>query len=193
MLVVLFFGEQQLAQQPTAGMNDPGVLFPKRQQVQDLREIALRLDVIDGSAYLMSGLRIEFNSTGILKRIGHYPFSDGWDGDCGLLGKKIELSGDMRQRGSIEKLAAARKLNNAYRLKGILPDGPFRERDVKCILVADEDGIVAGAGVVKRGNLDDDPTYFVALAPDNLNTYRVFVRYEGGETVQLRDATSHPR
>ena len=54
--------------------------------LQELREIALQLGLTDGTPYLQG---LDLSVTRLLEDIGHHPFVDGWDLDCGLLGAQL--------------------------------------------------------------------------------------------------------
>jgi hypothetical protein len=146
---------------------------------QELREIALHLDLADGTRYLAG---YETTVTDLLEAIGHQPFVDGWDLDCGLLGEQLDATSvAVPNAGEVVSARHLLLLGDAVEITGRVTDeGPH----VRCVVVTDDEGLVIGAGAldvdgVAGTGADSDRSGFVAIAPPGEDLYRVHAVVEG--------------
>jgi hypothetical protein len=132
-----------------------------------------------------------------LEELGHYPFSADYDADCGRTGRSVE------PEATVNELDGARGSNDGF----ITPYNDASVRfegwvgipgeSVKCVLVADEDLTVVGAGVYGLSRPDlvtagGSPisTYdvgFVAVALAGEDEYQLVVETHSGRLVRLPD------
>lgn len=107
--------------------------------MQNELAIAIRLDTNEGWTY---GSDDTPNS--LLRALGHYPFVDSFDGDCGLLGSTIDTD-DVRVDGN--DVGALDGFLPAMNDKSLRMNGWFESPvgEVECIVFADENGLVVGA------------------------------------------------
>ena len=151
---------------------------------QELREIALRLDLADGTTYVAgfpewAALATNFGDR--LINLGHHPFVDGWDLDCGLIDEGTLPSPSPAGEVVGVVLDAQRLVNlrGAIELTGEISS----PRPLRCVVVADEQNRVIGAATLRSG---DDPstdaTSFTALARPGATTYRVFAIFRDSPT-----------
>jgi hypothetical protein len=155
---------------------------------QELREVALHLDLVDGTPYL-SGLAITV--TDLLVDIGHYPFVDGWDLDCGLLDQPIDANAH-DSGPPIGEIVSSRQLTTlrgAVEVTGRISS----DRPIRCIVLADGDGLVIGAaalGVDDVTGVGDGSTGFIALGRPGADVYRAYVVFDDNSTPVLVDEIS---
>lgn len=157
---------------------------------QELREIAMRLDVIDGTPYLMGhgGLMV----TEVMRANAHYPFVDDWGLDCGLLGEELDResalgapSGGVLVSGERVSGRRAAGLPRAVRLNGYLTT----ERPARCVVIANEEGVVVGVASL-RPPADADrsstsATWFEAWAKRGEDLYRAYAVYGHADPLPL--------
>lgn len=109
--------------------------------LQDEYAIAMRLDVDENWVY--GGSR--HIPSGFLESLGHYPFNDSFDGDCGWFGRTVAddqvRDVDHRDAGALDAFAAQYNAQS-LRLKGWFDT---TAGDVRCILFADDRDVVVGA------------------------------------------------
>lgn len=159
---------------------------------QLLREISLRAGLYtDGSPYLVGPLVTEGIEPvdAILHSTSHYPFVDGWDLDCGLLGQPVPGVGDASP--STLPVTAKRTiwLHNTTEITGTLDvDGPIR-----CILVVGPDDVAIGAGIEVTPDpaerTPDGTRTFHGLAAADAGPFRVYALPSGdGEPVLIGTA-----
>jgi len=150
---------------------------------QFLREIALRSGAYpDGSPYLAGALVNKGLGPidGILRSTSHYPYVDGWDLDCGLLGKEVPgIGDDPGPADAPAKVKPSALLRDTVEISGRAGiDDPIR-----CIVVVGPDDVAVGAGTV----LTPDPAAptadgagaFTALATADAGPFRVYAIPEG--------------
>jgi hypothetical protein len=137
---------------------------------QELREVALHMRVVDGTPYLSPylGLPTPEGTEARMIAMGHHPFVDDWDLDCGLLGRQLEVGvpagndGD----GALRSMDEPSHVTDVVQLMGRAPS----DRTVRCLLVIDGDDTVIGAATVGTG---PNGNGFRALAHRQEGTYRV--------------------
>ncbi|NLD75451.1 MAG: hypothetical protein GX643_02170 [Acidimicrobiales bacterium] len=157
---------------------------------QDELADALRLDVAGGVPQLLVGRFPELSDR--LRLMDHYPFSDDYRADCGLLGTKLDhdasRSSDRAVAGEISGTGPHPTYTRALRLQGHL-NRPSSQ--VACIIVTDESGSVVGVGrptstdETDPGSADPDTTAFEALAPMTADEVEIWVRYRGADDLHL--------
>jgi len=155
---------------------------------QALGEIALQLDVVDGSVGYLEGFTDNtrpFDSTRRLEAVGHYPFVEGWDLDCGLLGQTLRATVTERRGGELHKVAPERGLESVNRIRGILPGENSVNEAIRCVVIVDPAGLVVGAGTPQRDG--ERGWVFIGLAHAIKGKYRMFVFDEGNEPILLSD------
>ena len=149
----------------------------ERVSEQELREIALHLDIADGTRYLAG---YETSVTDLLVGIGHQPFVDGWDLDCGLFGEVPEVSG--APTPPVGEVVSARHLlllDDAVEITGRVDE----DQPIRCVVVIDQQGEVIGAAtldvdrVPSAGELERG---FVAIARPGAEVYGVYAVLEDG-------------
>jgi hypothetical protein len=147
-----------------------------RRQVheQQLREVALRLDLADGTTRLAGS---KTSVTDLLRANHQHPFVDGWDLDCGLLGERLDLAVTVPMAPTAGTVTDARVVERAVELTGRL-EHPDRTR---CVVVADHDGTVIGAGTIGYASGSTVADGFVVLAPTDAEAYRVVAVDDDGE------------
>lgn len=115
---------------------------------QEVAAVAARLGVA-GDGYLRG---YEPGSGALLQTLGSYPFSTGFDTDCGLLGQNVEgrLTSDVSVvDGTIDDLAVAPN-EKAVNVSGwVYSDSP-----VECVIFIDAEGTVIGAATQGLERLD---------------------------------------
>ena len=153
---------------------------------QELKEIALHLDVVDGEiGYLedFTNNKKPFSTTRAMELSGHYPFVDNWNRDCGLLGEVLPEFASPRKGGRLCKVAPAKGLSAVNRIAGIMPDATqFAPGSaMNCIVIADANNKVIGAGTVQSTWDGKRTSRFFALAHDSVGEYRAYV-FDGSAT-----------
>lgn len=142
---------------------------------------AYRLDLVEGRTDVFGNPFPAISSR--LAALGHYPFSDRYDDDCGLLGERLDL-GQMEVVGNdaIESVAVDR---GAVRLIATVPES--RVAEVDCVLVADQDGHVVGIGTVDVALSSGDVVTGLAnaIAPPGSMSYTVVLVTDAGDQVLL--------
>lgn len=153
--------------------------------------IAMRLGLSEGYPFFWGAEQnIDFFRT-----IGHYPFTDDFDADCGMAGefvdgnriREVEIAG-AETRGFVDGFLSS------YNERSVRIGGWFgsTEGSVRCILVTNQSLEVIGAGAygierpdlvmaggVPGGNYDAG---FVGVAADGAEQYRVFALLDGDST-----------
>ncbi len=115
-------------------------------QLQDELAVAIRMDVADNWSYYDRASTPEF-----LKTIGHYPFSDAFDLDCGWLNRRIDTANaTVDTRGQLDSF------NRTLNEKSLRVGGWYSPDDgsVDCIIIADDTGLVVGAAAYGGERLD---------------------------------------
>jgi len=161
---------------------------------QALGEIALHLDVVDGSVGYLEGFTDNtkpFDSTHRLEAVGHYPFVEGWDLDCGLLGQTLRATATQRRGGELHKVAPERGLESVNRIRGILPGENSVNGAIRCVVVVDPADLVVGAGTSQQEG--EKGWVFIGLAHAISGKYRMFVFDEGSEPILLSDLSVNDR
>lgn len=154
---------------------------------QQLKEIALRLDVVDGSVGYLEGFTNNtrpFDSTRRLEIAGHYPFVEDWALDCGLLHTTLPASPAPRMGGKLRKVAPEKGLDSVTRISGIIPGEAIIEGNIRCVVVTDPRGLVIGVGAL-RPKSDDARQRFTALAYSSEAGYMVYFFDDGVGPVLL--------
>jgi hypothetical protein len=155
---------------------------------QDELAIALRLGLSENYPFFWGASRYEE----FYERIGHYPFTDDFTADCGLLGSRLDrgrvAEPDGESRGHIDGFQPA------YNDESVRIAGWFGSESgsVRCIVVTDQSLTVVGAGAygIERGDLvmaggapgGNFKAGFVAVAPEGAQRYRVFALLDGDST-----------
>lgn len=155
---------------------------------QELKEIALRLEVVDGSVGYLEGFSNntrQFEATRPLKIVGHYPFVENWNLDCGLLGKKLQKFPTNRTGGEIRNVSPEKGLNSVSRIGGIIPNEALVEGSIHCIVVTDSNRLVVGVGTPRPKDQGRSRQHFSALAHGVGVGYEVFVFDDGKEPILL--------
>jgi hypothetical protein len=161
---------------------------------QALGEIALQLDVVDGSVGYLEGFTDNtkpFDSTRRLEAVGHYPFVEGWDLDCGLLGQTLETTTLHRRGGELTKVVPERGLESVKRIRAILPGENAVKGAIRCVVVIDPAGRVVGAGTSRRDV--ERGWVFIGIAHAINGKYRMLVFDEGSEPILLSDPSVNNR
>lgn len=163
---------------------------------QELREIALRLDATDGTAYLIGFFTATSTVTEVMRANAHHPFVEGWDLDCGLLDTQLDAAEGRpvrRGQGALTSGRPITALPGAVELSGHLT----MELDARCVVIANEDGVVVGAATIGAGAgahpVPASSTRFQALARRGEGAYRAFVVLEGSSDPLLLEGelTAH--
>jgi hypothetical protein len=151
--------------------------------VQELREVALHLDIVDDTPYLVGFYDVSV--TQLLIGLGHQPFVDSWDLDCGLIDEQLEpeVLAATEQAGEILSGQRLYLLERAPELTGIIRS----DRPIDCVVITDDDGRVVGAASVGVADVagtgsDTGATSFVAVARRGSEVYRAFVVFEDSPT-----------
>jgi hypothetical protein len=150
---------------------------------QELVEVALRLEMTDGTWYLTGPLGEPTSLTALMRATSHYPFVESWDLDCGLLGERIEEVRAADPRSSVGEVMAAAPvafLPSAVEISGRVT----AERSVRCVVIADGQDRVIGAATLAATHDAAPGTGFRALARRGSLVYRAYVIFE-------RDPTPH--
>jgi hypothetical protein len=153
---------------------------------QELAEIALRLEITDGTRYLIGPFDEPTMLTGVMKSTRHYPFVESWDMDCGLLGERIDGAGAARSSGSVGKVIAGEPvtyLPSAVEISGRIAT----ERSVRCVVITDGRDRVIGAATLAATNDSAPGTGFRALARRGSLVYRAYVIFDGDPVPHLLD------
>jgi hypothetical protein len=131
---------------------------------------AYRLDLVEGRTDAFGVPYPAISSR--LEALGHYPFSDRYDDDCGLLGDQLDI-GTMEVVGQGETRATWINRGVAVRLTATVPEP--RVAEVDCVVVADQDGRVVGIGELGVAALGGDvvPNLASAIAPPGSTSYAV--------------------
>jgi hypothetical protein len=149
---------------------------------QELKEIALQLDVVDGSVAYLEGFSNntkQFDSTQRLKIVGHYPFVEDWNLDCGFLGKKLQEFSTRRMGGEIRNVVSEKGLNFVSRIGGILPGEDIVKGSIHCILVTDTNSLVVGVGTPRPKDNGKSKQHFSALAHEIEGDHKVYIFDDG--------------
>jgi hypothetical protein len=158
---------------------------------QDELAVAMRLDIADGYPFFYGNSK----HIPMLRDVGHYPFSDDYDADCGLTGKTIDPDakiGDFdRAKANLDGFITPYN-KKSMRIQGwvVIPS-----ETVKCVLVVDDTSKVVGAGAygIKRPDLvqsggspnGDYDVGFRAVTPRGSDSYTVVVVTSDGQQVLL--------
>jgi hypothetical protein len=153
---------------------------------QDELAIAMRLGLSSGYTY---GPQDRF--VPLFRSIGHYPFSDDFDADCGMLDRTISRGAIRTPEGTTG--GNLDRLEPALNAQSVRMTGWFgsEDGDVRCILIADGSLRVIGAasyGYERPDLLMTSPTRefdlgFVGVAPAGASSYRAFAVVDGREGV----------
>lgn len=170
------FGAMALAATATGGAHTRDM--DRKVAAQELREVALHLGVADGTSYLAGA---DTSVTDLLREIGHHPFVEGWDLDCGLIDDRLEVAGDGPTAGQIVSSRHLLLLDDAVEITGRFPS----DLDARCVVVTDADGVVIGAGTLEALGVDGTgpgtgATGFRAVARPGSPLYRTYVVPDGG-------------
>ncbi len=142
---------------------------------------AYRLDLVEGRADVFGVPYPAISSR--LAALGHYPFSDRYDDDCGLLGDQLDLDRmEVVGQGGIGSFGIDR---GAVRLTATVPES--RVAEVDCVVVADQDGRVVGIGTVGVGGIGGPVVSDLAsaIAPTGSTSYTVVLVTDAGDQVLL--------
>jgi hypothetical protein len=142
---------------------------------------AYRLDLVEGRADVFGVPYPAISSR--LAALGHYPFSDRYDADCGLLGDQLDLDRmEVVGQGGIGSVGIDR---GAVRLTVTVPES--RVPEVDCVVVADQDGRVVGIGTVGVGGIGGPvvPDRASAIAPTGSTSYTVVLVTDAGDQLLL--------
>jgi hypothetical protein len=158
---------------------------------QDELAIAMRLGVSQNYPFFWGFDRYR----PLLESIGHYPFSDEFDADCGRLGESVD-PGDVRVSGDgvtghVDQFGPPYNAAEV-RIRGWVDS---TEGAVDCVLVVDGRNEVIGAGAygIERSDLvaaggtgsGNYDVGFVAVAPSGSSEYRVVVQLSEDTLVEL--------
>jgi hypothetical protein len=157
--------------------------FATERPDQELREVALRMEITDGTWYLIGPFGEPTTLTGVMRATSHYPFVESWDMDCGLLGERIDEAQAADSSGSVGKMVAGEPvmyLPSAVEISGRIA----AERSVRCVVIADGQDRVIGAATLAATHDAAPGTGFRALARRGSLVYRAYVIFE-------RDPTPH--
>jgi hypothetical protein len=154
---------------------------------QDELAIAMRMDVASGYQYAPSARHIP-----LFQSVDHYPYSSDFDGDCGMMGRRID-------RASVIPPSATSKGNldrfeTPYNPETVRMAGWFGSADgpTRCVLFTDESMRVVGAaatgyvrpdlatGGTPTGSFD---LGFYGVARDGADEYRAFAVVSGRDGV----------
>ncbi|MBK6511631.1 MAG: hypothetical protein IPG06_20815 [Haliea sp.] len=152
----------------------------------NFRAIALRLELVDDSLFMTDFSDKRFYSTKLLKDNNHYPFSDRWLGDCGLLGETMKEPADQQEVGQAGSGWRSRALRNTQVIRGVIPEDFLRQNSIKCIVVTDTAGKVVGVGQARAPTDEHKGSIFGALAPGGSKYYSVYVVSQKGDVVKLQ-------
>jgi len=150
---------------------------------QRLKEIALQLNVVDGSVGYLEGFTNNtkaFDSTRRLQKLGHYPFVEDWNLDCGFLGETMHEFSKLRRGGKIRSVGSEKGLNSVSRIGGIIPGEAIVSGSIRCIVVTDKSGLVVGFGTPRPKGESATKQHFTALAHGIKGDYKVYF-FDGGE------------
>lgn len=168
----------------TAGVEHADEMLESN-HLQELRAIAMRLDVIDGTPYLMG--YGELMVTEVMRANAQYPFVDDWDLDCGLLGEELDRESVLGAPSGGVLVSGKRDagLPRAVRLNGYLTT----ERPARCVVIANEEGVVVGVASL-RPPADADrssasKTWFEAWAKRGEDLYRAYAVYGHADPLPL--------
>ncbi|HEY6130459.1 MAG TPA: hypothetical protein VIV27_00495 [Halioglobus sp.] len=156
---------------------------------QELKEIALQLDAVDGSVGYMETLpssNKQFDSTRHLRLHGHYPFVNDWNLDCGLLGQRLSSLAPRRMGGKVDNVVPVKRLESVNRIGGIIPDPRMVNGTIRCILLTDSSGLVVGVGVPQQKPDGNKNRSFIALARRIEGDYKVVFFDDGPEPILAR-------
>ena len=149
---------------------------------QELRELALHLDIADGTPYLAG---YNTSVTELLVGIDHQPFVDGWDLDCGLIDERLasERIDSSEPAGELVSARSLALLGGAAEITGRLP----ADRPARCVVVTDEANLVIGAATVGVDGVEGTgdgtgATGFVAIARPGAREYRAYAIFEDDPT-----------
>ena len=150
-------------------------------ELQDMREIALRLGLADNSSYLVGGWAKIGDLTPRLVKMGHYPFTDAWNRDCGLIDTQLAARDDEPTIGG-----GIRTIRKMLLLPGGLEiKGDFRyDGEVRCVVVTDGERHVLGVAIPGPADPDDRDSghhRFHGIAR-RATAYRAFVVAAGNDT-----------
>jgi hypothetical protein len=159
---------------------------------QELREIALRVGLTDDTNYLVQPYGTDRPIRDLLIETGHYPFVDGWDLDCGLLGEDLDVpqgTPEPPTTGEVLSGGPAPALPGAIEITGRVTD----DRPIRCIVVTNDQDAVVGAGAggavlpqtAVGTRRQPSGTNFRALAPSGEDKYFAYVIFEGSATPLL--------
>jgi hypothetical protein len=165
-----------------AGALAAGRRFPDQMAAtrpdQELKEIALRLEITDGTSYLLDPFEVPTKLTGLMRATRHYPFVESWDLDCGLLGERIDGAGAADPSGSVGEVVAGHPVLHlplAVEISGRIT----AERSVRCIVIADGQDQVVGAATLAVTQDATSGSRFRALARRGGTVYRAYAIFEG--------------
>jgi hypothetical protein len=160
---------------------------------QELGEVALRYGMTDNTRFLLGALGAgrKAAATKLLRDLGHYPFVDNWDLDCGLQGKRLGTGARSVQTlsGGVLSGDPAPLLPGAVQITGHVDT----DRHIHCIVVTNAGNVVIGAATIgvddiaAPGKPQPSGTGFRALARRESGTYRVYVVFKGDETPAFLD------
>ncbi len=145
---------------------------------QELAEVALRLEITDGTRYLIGPFDEPTSLTGVMRATSHYPFVESWDLDCGLLGERIAGAGAADSGGSVGRVVAGGPvmyLPSAAEISGRVATG----RSVRCVVITDGQNRVIGAATLTATHDGASGTGFRALARRGGHVYRAYAIFEG--------------
>jgi hypothetical protein len=160
----------------------------KRVSDQELREIALHLDIADRTRYLAG---YETSVTDLLVHLDHHPFNGGWDLDCGLIDQTPEVSGaPSPPAGEVLSARHLLLLGDAVEITGRIDE----DLPIVCVIVLDEQGRVIGAATLHVDGVPSSDAFesgFVAVARPGAEVYSVYAELEGGiEPVFIGDVSA---
>jgi hypothetical protein len=153
---------------------------------QDELAIALRLDVSAGYTYAPRPSDIA-----LFKSADHYPFTDDFHGDCGMLRRRLDrdaiVSPSATSTGNLDRFEAAYNADSV-RLAGWYGSS---EGETRCVVFTDESLRVIGAAaygyqrpdVVGRSPADGNEVGFIGVARSGADEYRAFALLDGRDGV----------
>jgi hypothetical protein len=174
-----------------AGRALPNQLATERPD-HELREVALRMEITDGTWYLIGPFGEPTTLTGVMRATSHYPFVESWDMDCGLLGERIDGAQAADSSGSVGAVVAGEPavyLPSAVEISGRI----VAERSVRCVVIADGQERVIGAATLAATEDTEPGIGFRALARRDRLVYRAYVIFEGDPTPHRLDGELTPR
>ena len=156
---------------------------------QELREVALRFGLADGSTFLLGGFStVPTDITETARATDHYPFVDSWNLDCGLLGRELDVEATGEIPGQLHSASTSWILPGGIELRGRVDSSA----DVRCIVISNRAGRVIGAASLETP-ADAAPdgagaTRFRAIAHRDDGPFRAHVVLEdGSEPLLLGD------